>query len=92
MDVMGKLLKIICSIHAKERMKQRGVSRKQVEDAIINPEITMPCLQKNRRRVMKKFGSKTLDVVYEPKEKDKVVLITTVWLSDEDRIVKENKV
>ncbi len=88
---MGKSLKIICPSHAKERMERRGVSREQVEKAIINPEITVPCIQKNRKRVMKKFGSKTLDVIYEPKEKGKVVLITAVWLADEDRKVKEKK-
>jgi hypothetical protein len=89
---MEKLPKIICPIHAKERMEQRGISREQVVKTIINPEITMPCIQKNRRRVMKKFGSKTLDVIYEPKEKEKIVLITAVWLADEDRKVKEKKV
>lgn len=79
---------IVYPIHAKERMEQRNITSEQVEQAVLNPDIKLPTRQKRRRRVMKKIGSKTLDVVYEPRGEDKVVLVTAVWLQEEDRKVK----
>lgn len=81
-------MRIICPIHAKERMEQRNITREQVEQAISNPDIVLPPRQKRRKRVMKKIDSKTLDVVYEPRREDKIVLVTAVWLKEEDRKVK----
>ena len=69
-------------------MEQRNIKREQVVEAICNPDVNMPTQNKRRKRVMRKFGSRTLDVVYEPRGKDKVVLVTAVWLEDKDRKVK----
>jgi len=79
---------IICPIHAKERIQQRNIKEVQIEEALRNPDITLPTHSKRRKRVMKKFGSKTLDVIYEPRSEDKIVLVTAVWLKEKDRKVK----
>lgn len=79
---------IICPIHAKERMEQRNITMELIEQAVFNPDIKLPTRQGRRRRVMKKFGSKTLDVVYEPRGENKLVLVTAVWLKKKDRKVK----
>ncbi|MCQ9208377.1 MAG: DUF4258 domain-containing protein [Omnitrophica bacterium] len=70
-------------------MGQRGITSEQVEQALNSPDIVLPTRQKRRKRVMKKINFKTLDVVYEPRGTDKVVLVTAVWLKEEDRKVKE---
>jgi len=81
-------MQIICPIHAKERMEQRNITQKQIEKAIKDPDVRMPTRHKQRKRIMKKFSPKTLDVIYEPRGKDKIVLITAMWLREEDREVK----
>ena len=79
---------IICPIHARERMEQRKIKEEQIESAIRSPNVTLPTQHKRRKRVMKDFGSKTLDVIYEPRGGDKIVLVTAVWLKKKDRKVK----
>ena len=79
---------IIRPIHAKERMELRNITEEQIEQAIRNPDIRLPTLHKRRRRVMKKFSPKTLDVIYEPRGENKIVLVTAVWLKEKDRKVK----
>lgn len=79
---------IICPIHAKERMKQRGITMEQVEHVLSSPDIVLPTRQKRRKRVMKKINSRTLDVVYEQRTENKIVLVTAVWLKEGDRKVK----
>ena len=82
-------MRIIYPIHAKERMERRNITKEQVEQSLREPEVKLPTQHKRRRRIMKRFGSKTLDVIYEPRGKDKVILVTAVWLEEEDREVKE---
>ena len=78
-------MRIICPIHARERMGQRDINKEQVAEAIRDPHINLPTQNKRRKRVMRKFGSKTLNVIYEPRGKDKVVLVTAVWLESKNR-------
>ena len=78
-------MRIICPVHAKERMELRKITEEQVEQAVRNPDILLPTLHKGRKRVMKQFGFKTLDVFYEPRGEDKIVLVTAVWLKKKDR-------
>jgi len=81
-------MRIIQTIHSKERMEQRGIERQHIEVALRNPTCVLPTKDKRRRRIMKKFSTgKTLDVIYEPKGKNKIVLITAMWLNKEDRKV-----
>ena len=81
-------MQIICPIHAKERMEQRDVTREQVEKAISSPDIALPTHNKRRKRVMKNFGFKTLDVIFEQRGEEKIILVTAAWLKDEDRKIK----
>ena len=81
-------MRIICPIHAKERMELRKITEEQIEQAIHNPDIKLPTLHRRRRRVMKKFNSKMLDVIYEPRRENKIVLVTAAWLKEKDRKIK----
>ncbi len=69
-------------------MEQRGIKKEQVEEALKEPDIILPTKDKHRKRVMKKFGSKTLDVIYKPISDNKIILVTVVWLKKEDRKVE----
>lgn len=69
-------------------MERRGIRKAQIERALQQPDLILPTLNKRRKRVMKNFGSRTLDVIYEPRSKDRIVLVTAVWLEEEDRKVK----
>ena len=81
-------MQIICPGHAKERIESRGIRKVQIERALRQPDLILPTLNKRRKRVMKNLGSRTLDVIYEPRSKNKIVLVTAVWLEEEDRKVK----
>ncbi len=52
--------------------------------------IRLPTLDKRRSRVMRKFGTKTLDGIYEER-RDYIVLVTAAWLGSEDRKVKPDE-
>jgi len=81
-------MQFICPIHAKERMEQRKITEEQIEHAIRNPDINLPTQHNRRKRVMKKIGSKILDVIYEPRGQNKIVIVTAAWLKKKDRTVK----
>ena len=81
-------MRIIQTIHAKERMEQRNIKPEQVEEALRNPDKALSTYSKRRKRVLKKLGSKTLDVIYELRGKNKIVLVTAMWLEDKDRKVR----
>lgn len=68
-------------------MGLRNIERRHIEVALQEPHITLPTLDKKRSRVMRKFGTKTLDVIYEER-REYIVLVTVVWLGMEDRKVK----
>ena len=81
-------MELILSKHASLRMRQRNISKKQIESTVLNPEIRLPTIQKSRRRVMKRIDRKTLDVIYKPLSHKKILIITAAWLTPEDRKVK----
>lgn len=68
-------------------MRQRSIEHRQIEVTLKEPHITLPTLDKKRSRVMRKFGTQTLDVIYEER-REYIVLVTAAWLGDEDRKVK----
>lgn len=74
---------IILTHHAEERLKQRNINLEQVKKAIYEPQITLPAWG-NKKRVMRDFGSRCLDVIYREKE-TVIVLITAMWLKDKER-------
>ncbi len=75
---------LVYSPHVKERMVERTISRKQIREAIGNPEITLPCIDIKRRRVMRRYKDKTLDVIY-IETKNSIIIITAVWITRDRR-------
>jgi len=74
---------IILTRHAEERLKQRSISLEQVKKAIYEPHITLPAWGK-KKRVMRDFGARCLDVIYRESE-NTIILITAVWMKEKER-------
>lgn len=74
---------IIITRHAEERLKQRSISVEQVKRAIYEPHVTLPAWGK-KKRVMRDFGNRCLDVIYREKETI-VIIVTAVWLKEKGR-------
>ena len=63
--------------HAKERMKNRGISKSEVEEAIQQPYFTVPS-RLGRFIAVKKHGDKYLKAICE-KSNDKITVVTVYW-------------
>lgn len=74
-------------VHVLHRMEQRSIDRRHIEVTIREPHMRMPTLNRRRSRVMRAFGTKTLDVIYEERERY-IVVVTAAWLRSEDRKAK----
>ncbi|MBI4974989.1 MAG: DUF4258 domain-containing protein [Candidatus Omnitrophica bacterium] len=74
---------IIVTKHAAERLKERNIKLEQVKRAIYEPHITIPAWAK-KKRVMRDFGDKCLDVIYKETE-NSLILVTAVWLTKKER-------
>ena len=74
---------IILTKHAEERLKQRDIKLEQVKKALYEPNVILPAWGK-KKRVMKDFGNKCLDVIYIENENN-IILITAVWLKEKER-------
>ena len=70
--------KIIYTDYIRKRMKERGVSEKQVEYALKHRDITLPGKKRNRKRIFSQIGSKNLNLVIK-ETYDKIILVTVVW-------------
>ena len=79
---------IILTHHAEERLKQRNIRIEQVKRAIYEPQVILPAWG-NKKRVMRDFGSRCLDVIYREKE-SAIILITAVWLKEKERFKDVN--
>ena len=74
---------IILTKHAEDRLKERNIKLEQVKRAIYDPSIILPVWGK-KKRVMKEFSGRHLDVIYRETE-NTIVLITAVWLKEKER-------
>ncbi len=74
---------IILTKHAEQRLRERGITLHQVRYAVTNPDMILPAWDK-KKRVMKDFGARCLDVIYREKE-SVIILITAVWLDEKER-------
>jgi hypothetical protein len=74
---------IILTKHAEERLKQRNIKLEQIKHAIYEPHIRLPAWG-NKKRVMRDFGTRSLDVIYRETE-NTIILITAMWLKDKER-------
>ena len=74
---LGKKMAIDYTEHAKERMKNRGISRSEVEETVLHPYFTVPS-RLDRFIAVKKYGDKYLKAIAE-KRNDKITVITVYW-------------
>ncbi|MDO8526004.1 MAG: DUF4258 domain-containing protein [Candidatus Omnitrophota bacterium] len=74
---------IILTKHAEERLKQRNIKLEQVKKALYEPNVILPAWGK-KKRVMKDFGNKCLDVIY-IENTNNIILITAVWMKEKER-------
>ncbi len=63
--------------HAKQRMQDRKITKKEVEEALHQPYFSVPS-REGRFISVKKDGDKYLKVIAE-KSNDKITLITVYW-------------
>ena len=66
--------------HARIRIEQRKLSKKQIENTVINPDKTLPGF-KGRTLVQKSFGSNIIEVVYK-REQNNFIILTAYWLEE----------
>jgi len=74
---------VILTKHAEERLKQRNIHIEQVKKALYEPSVIIP-VWGNKKRVMRDFGDRCLDVICREKE-NVIILITAVWLKEKER-------
>jgi hypothetical protein len=58
-------------------MKQRRISKTQVEDTIVNPDFSS-ITRLGRRIRLKRYDNKFLKVIYE-ESNDKITVVTVYW-------------
>ena len=66
--------------HVRVRIRQRGLSARQLEAAITSPDRVVPSFR-GRIVAQKAVGSKTLEVIYK-RVNDRAVIITAYWLEE----------
>ncbi len=69
------------TLHALERMKQRGIDKELIEECLENPDRTL--LKEDTYRCIKKINDKVLVVIY--RENDDTILIITAFVSTKTR-------
>jgi len=74
------------SDHAKDRMKERGISEEQVLEAIRKPTRVLRDTKRNRLVYIKSYGRLALFVIVEGTR------VVTVWIADRWERVVERKV
>ena len=80
---------LILTKHAEERLLARNIKIEQVKRAVYDPEVILPAWGK-KKRVMREFGEKTLDVIYRERE-NVIIIVTAVWLQPKERFIKNVK-
>ena len=74
-------MKFIYTHHANLRISQRELSRSQIQNTVVSPDDKITGF-KSRWVARKKFGTKTLEVIYK-KLNGTVVIITAYRLQEE---------
>ena len=72
-------MKIVLSQHAKDRLIERGIKEELIKETLLNPDVRAPTRHRRRRRAMKSFGDKTVDVIFEERA-DKIIVVTCAVL------------
>lgn len=71
-------LGFIYTRHVLDRMSQRGITKKRVEEAIAKAQTFEPLLEGKRKATYKRKGKKSLIIIYTPKGK-KLAIISTYY-------------
>jgi hypothetical protein len=78
---MTQILTIRLTTHSESRMKERGITMVHIKKAFAFPDSTLK-QSDGKIRIYKKYGRKTLRLVYMPsmytKEKG-VIVVTVLW-------------
>lgn len=75
------MVKYIFTPHLKARMQERGVTEGEVIGAIKKAEVTIPCRQSKRKRIISKIKGQSLNVIIEEDiPSGKIIIITVAWL------------
>lgn len=70
-------MKIIYTNHAIQRLAERGITIKQVEETVLNQDALIK--RRNKSEALKEFNEGVLKVVYTKKEQF-IIIITIHWM------------
>jgi hypothetical protein len=71
--------KVEFTFHARRRMSERRLTEDEIVKVLESPDTEGRARSKGCRRAERKFGTRTLGVVYQEKVPDDVIKIITVW-------------
>lgn len=72
--------RFIYTDHANQRIKEREISKIQIEETILHPDKILKTF-KERIMVHKEFKGKKMEVIYR-KENSKIIIITAYWVKE----------
>ncbi len=70
-------MKIRYTLHALERIKQRGIDKELIEECLENPDRTQ--LKEDTYRCIKKTNGRVFVVIY--RKNDNIILVITAFVS-----------
>jgi len=70
--------KIVYNEYVQKRMKERGVSEKEIEYAVLHRDVTMPGKRKGRIRIFSRINDRDLNLVIKETQ-NKIKIITVAW-------------
>ncbi len=71
-------MRIILTTHVRQRMLERGILQKQIEEVISNPD-NVQLIYFPRKSLRKKFDDKTLEIIC-AFEESRVIVITAYFI------------
>lgn len=65
--------------HATERMRRRNVTKRQVEEALYNPDWTEKT-RDEREISIKRYGKREIEVIYKKIRNNYIIITVRVWI------------
>ncbi len=66
--------------HARERMRQRSISEKQVEQAVYYPQVIRPARRRGAGRFEKQLSTRRRLAVIAEERTDLITIISAFWI------------